>query len=321
MPTSGNIQTQTPLSGRQKLLSRLGSKLPSYSSAPAVGTQEGVNKAVVCIAPSWDVPKSINMAAISPLLMNIAQSSSSVRCRPGEGPPSNGQPNVKRQKLDEGANPTAAGTSASTAIAIDNVVEGDEDDNGIEILEDEDDGKDGAAIVAVDAQGNATTSTPSTVNITGGSTFTPWVLMDLHPDVIADIKGKNRKKILNQLRRQYYHLDAAWVRCLHLQLPQEPCHNRNINDMMEYMLKEWRSNRFMQQYIFSVASIHAVMEGKFSSKFINIMERAHSNEKFQSARGWHEREFEFDYLFHCFFDTNGKAFPNDHNCILGVMCS
>ena len=148
------------------------------------------------------------MAAISPLLMNIAQSSSNVRCRPGEGPPSNGQPNIKRQKLDEGANPTVAGTSTSTAIAIDDVVEGDEDDDGIEILEDEDDGDAGAAVVVVDAQGNATTSTPHAANITGSSTFAPWVLMDLHPDVIPDIKGKNRKKILNQLRKQYYNWDV-----------------------------------------------------------------------------------------------------------------
>ena len=187
------------MSGHQKLLSRLSSKLLSYSSAPAVGTQEGVNKAVVCVALSRDVPKPIDVAAISLLLMNIAQSSSNVRCRLREGPPLNGQPNIKRQNLDESANPTVVGTSASAAIAIDDVVEGDEDDDGIEILEDEDDGNAGAAVVAVDAQGNATTSTPHTVNVTGCSTFAPWVLMDLHPDVITDIKGKNRKKILNQL--------------------------------------------------------------------------------------------------------------------------
>ena len=42
--------------------------------------------------------------------------------------------------------------------------------------------------------------------------------------------------------------------------------------------------------------------------------------QFQSARGRHKREFKFDYLFHCFFDTNGKAFPNDDNCMLGIMC-
>ena len=230
MPTGGDIQTQTPLSGRQKLLSRLGSKLPS-SSAPALGMWEGVNKVAVHVAPSRDVQKPMNAAAISPLLINIAQLSSNVRCRPGEGPPSNGQPNIKRQKLDEGANPTAAGTSTSGAIAIDDVVEGDEDDDGIEILEDEDDSEDGTVIVAVDTQGNATTSTPSAPNVTGGSMFATWVLMDLHLDVIADIKGKNHKKILNHLRRQYYHLDVAWVKRLHLQLPQENHCNRNIDNM------------------------------------------------------------------------------------------
>ena len=31
-------------------------------------------------------------------------------------------------------------------------------------------------------------------------------------------------------------------------------------------------------------------------------------------------EFEFDYLFCCFFDTNGKAFPNNDNHMLSVMC-
>ena len=122
--------------------------------------------------------------------MNIAQLSSNVRCRLGEGPPSNGQPNIKRQKLDAGANPTVAGTSTSTAITIDNIVEGDEDDDGIEILEDEDDGDAGAAVVAEDAQENATTSTPHAANVTGASTFTPWVLMGLHPNIVTDVKGR-----------------------------------------------------------------------------------------------------------------------------------
>ena len=61
-PTSGDARTEAPLSGCQKLLSRLGSKLSSYSSAPAVGTREGVNKAVVCVAPSRDAPKPIDVA-------------------------------------------------------------------------------------------------------------------------------------------------------------------------------------------------------------------------------------------------------------------
>ena len=292
--------------------------MPSYSSAPAISMWEWVNKAVVCVAPSRDVPKPINVAAISPLLMNITQLSTNVRYRLREGPPPNGQPNVKRQKLDEGANPTAAGTSTSSAIAIDDIVEGDEDDDGIEILEDKDDSYAGAAVVAVNAQGNATTSTPPTMNVTGSSMFTPLVLMDLHPDIIADVKGKNHKKILNQLPKQYYNLDAAWVKRLHWQLPQEPRCNRNTDDMTEYMLQKWRSNRYMQQCIFSVAGIRVGIEGKFLSQFRNIMECAHSSEKFQSARGRHEREF--DYLFLYFFNTNGKAFPNDDNHMLGVTC-
>ena len=48
------------------------------------------------------------------------------------------------------------------------------------------------------------------------------------------------------------------------------------------------------------------------------MQRAHSSKKFRSARGRHEREFEFDIIFHCFFDTNGKVFPNDNNHMCGL---
>ena len=53
----------------------------------------------------------------------------------------------------------------------------------------------------------------------------------------------------------------------------------------------------MQQYIFSAAGIQAGTEGKFSTQFKL-----------------------FDYIFHCFFDTNGKAFSNDDNHMLRVMC-
>ena len=62
--------------------------------------------------------------------------------------------------------------------------------------------------------------------------------MDLHADVVADIKDKNHKKILNQLRWQYYNYDAMWVKRLHLQLPQEPHSNQNLDDMTEHMLRE-----------------------------------------------------------------------------------
>ena len=99
MPASVDIRTDVLLSGRQKLLSRLGSKMPSHSSAPAVGLRDGINKVVVCIAPSQDVLKPLDAVAISPLLVNITQSSSNVRCRLGEGPPSNGQPNIKRHSF------------------------------------------------------------------------------------------------------------------------------------------------------------------------------------------------------------------------------
>ena len=131
--------------------------------------------------------------------MNIAQSSSNIRCQPGEGAPSNGQPNIKRQRLDESANPIAVGTSASEAISVDDVANDGDDDDGIEILEDGEDGDDDAAVVTVNAQGSATTSTPHAANTTGSSAFAPFILMDLHANILADIKGKNCKKILNQL--------------------------------------------------------------------------------------------------------------------------
>ena len=136
--------------------------------------QEGINKAVVHIAPSRDVQKPTDLAALSPLLMNIAQSSSNVRCWPGEGTPSNGQPNVKRQKLDEGADSTVAEMSTSAAIPIDDVANEDDDDDGIEILEDEDDDNANTAVFTVDTQGNAATSTPCAANTAGSSTFTPF---------------------------------------------------------------------------------------------------------------------------------------------------
>ena len=184
-PSSGGTQPGMLLSGQQKLQSRIGSKLLSSSMAPVAGT-----------SPSRGAQKSSNPVALSPLLMNIAQSSSNIRCHLGEGTPSNGQPNVKRQRLDESATPMAAGTSASEAIDI---ADDDDDDYGIEILETEEDGNDEATVVTVNTQDSATTNTPHAVNTTEGSTFAPFVLMDLHTDVIADIKGKNHKKILNQL--------------------------------------------------------------------------------------------------------------------------
>ena len=189
-----------PLSGQQRLQSKIGLKLLFCSMAPTAGMQEGINKAVVHVTPSQDAQKSSTLVALSPLLTNITQLSSNVRCRPGEGTPSNGQPNVKRQKLDESANHAAAGTSASVAIPVDDIADkDDDDDDGVEILEDEQDGDADAAVVTVNAQGSATTSTPHATNTTDGSNFAPFILMDLHANVVADIKGKNHKKILNQL--------------------------------------------------------------------------------------------------------------------------
>ena len=89
--------------------------------------------------------------------------------------------------------------SLSVAISVDDIADNDDDDDGIEILEAEENGNDEATVVTVNTQGSATTYTPCAVNTAEGSTFGPFVLMDLHADVVADIKGKNHKKILNQL--------------------------------------------------------------------------------------------------------------------------
>ena len=51
-PLSGGTQPGMPLSGQQKLQSRIGSKLLSCSMAPVAGAWDGVNKVVVHVAPS-----------------------------------------------------------------------------------------------------------------------------------------------------------------------------------------------------------------------------------------------------------------------------
>ena len=94
--------------------------------------------------------------------------------------------------------------------------------------------------------------------------------------------------------------------------------------MMQYMVLEQNNNRYMPQCIFSVAGIRDGTEGRFSTAFKDIMECAHRSEKFRSACGKHKKEFEFDYLFHCFFDARGKhdmLFPNEDDHQHGMMCS
>ena len=71
--------------------------------------------------------------------------------------------------------------------------------------------------------------------------------MDLHEDAVAEIKGPKCKKILNKLQAGYYAKDATWIKRLCLQLPQEPGSNWNMDDMIGYMLQEWKSHRYMQQ--------------------------------------------------------------------------
>ena len=144
--------------------------------------------------------------------------------------------------------------------------------------------------------------------------------MDLDESTVTDIKGKTQRKYLNRLQRDYYRRDTMWVKHLCLQLPQEPRSKCHIDDMTPYMLLEWNHNKYMQKCIFSMSSIRDWSEGHFSTDFKKIMERVHASEKFQSARSKHEKEFEFDYLFHCFFDANNELFPNEDNRQRRVMC-
>ena len=53
-------QPSTPLSGRQKLQSRLGMKIVSHATPPTIGVREGASKVVVHVAPSWDTQPSGN---------------------------------------------------------------------------------------------------------------------------------------------------------------------------------------------------------------------------------------------------------------------
>ena len=51
-PMSNAPQQNTPLSGRQRLQSRVSLKLMSCATAPVISWSVGANKAVVCVALS-----------------------------------------------------------------------------------------------------------------------------------------------------------------------------------------------------------------------------------------------------------------------------
>ena len=241
-PTSSIPSQSTPLSGRQRLQLKGGPNILSCASALIIGSSEGANKAVVRVAPSRKAQKPGALASVSPLLLSLAQSSSSVRCQPGNSVSSSSQPTVKRQKLNESINSTGPGMSAAAAIPIDDRADDDnEDDDNIKVLIDEgdDDGDDGTGAVAnVDAQGNVKIGTSRTASATGGSGFSQFVLMDLDESAMGEIKGKNSRKFLNNLQRDYYDKDELWVKQLCLQLPQGPRSKHNRYDMMQYMILE-----------------------------------------------------------------------------------
>ena len=154
----GSIPKQnTPLSGRQRLQLKGGLKFLSCAIAPVISGSEGANKSVVHVAPSHKAQKPSMTVSLSPLLLSLAQSSSSVRCHPGGSVSLSCQPTVKRQRLDENANPMAPGTSVAAAIPIDDGADdGDKDNDDVKILTDEDgdDDDNDDAVADVDAQGN-----------------------------------------------------------------------------------------------------------------------------------------------------------------------
>ena len=107
---------------------------------------------------------------------------------------------LKSPKLDVNANPLAVGTSADAAIPIDDIVgDEEEEDNSIQILLDKDDDDDDLTVVTVDTHSSATVGTPYVANTANTSGFGPFMLMDLHEDAVANIKGPKCMKILNQL--------------------------------------------------------------------------------------------------------------------------
>ena len=177
----------------------------------------------MCVAPSCEAQKPSTSVTLSPLLLSLAQSSSSVRCHPGGSISLSSQPTVKRQRLDENTNPSAPGTSVAAAIPVNDGAD-DEDDDDIKILidEDGDDDNDGDAVADVDAQGNVKVGAPCPTNAAEGSGFAPFVLLDLDESVVSEIKGLSHRKYLNRLWRDYYSKDAMWVKHLHLHLPQVP---------------------------------------------------------------------------------------------------
>ena len=81
---------------------------------------------------------------------------------------------------------------------------------------DDDGDNDTGAVANVNAQGNVKIGTSNTASVTGSSGFSPFVLMDLNKSVMDEIKGKNHRKFLNNLRRDYYNKDELWVKRLHL---------------------------------------------------------------------------------------------------------
>ena len=141
-----------------------------------VDGSEGANKAVGHVAPSCEAQKPSASTHLSPFLLSLTQSSSSIRC-------------------------LALGTSAAAAIPIDDGADDDdEDDDNIKILVDRgnDDGDEAAAVNA-EAHGSVNVGTPHPANAADSPGFSPFVLLDLNESAVADVKGRSCKKFLNNL--------------------------------------------------------------------------------------------------------------------------
>ena len=187
----GTSKPIIPLSGQQRLQLRAGPKSLSCATALVISGSEGANKAVGHVAPSLKAQKASALTSLSPLLLSLAQSSSSIRYRLGGSISLGSQPTVKRQRLDDNTNLMAPGTSAAAAIPIDDEAnDDDKDDDDIKILiEEGDDNDNEVAIANVDARGNVYVGTSHLTNAADSSGFGLFILLDRDKSAVADIKG------------------------------------------------------------------------------------------------------------------------------------
>ena len=136
-------------------------------------TNTALDKAVGRVMPVRDThPGSNQPSASTGRLAGLAQASSTVRSRPRSDIGPNGQPTVKRPRMEGTAEPSIAtssapGSSSAAAISV------DDDDDEIQFIDAVDDG----ISVHVDAHGTQTTTSP----------FTPEALDD---ELVAEFSDR-----------------------------------------------------------------------------------------------------------------------------------